>query len=109
MGAIIEKALAGEETGIYHDADSLAAVFGELDQFEGGDNDLFTLAERPVKNQFLYVCSEGDSRINESAAIAGKLGAAADFEQLPSSADSFSYQQSLPKAVRWACVEKEAV
>ena len=109
MGAIIKKALAGEDTGIYHDADSLAAVFGELNHFEGSDNDLFALADRHVKNRFLFVCQEGDSRISESVVIADKLGAAADFVQLPSSADSFSHQQSLPKAIRWACMEKEAV
>ncbi len=109
MVAIIKKALAGEETGILHDAESLAAVFGELDQFEGSSHDLFALADNPVHNRFLFVCREDDSRINESAAIAEKLGAAADLTQVPADADGFSHQQSLPRAVRWACVEKETV
>lgn len=52
MGAIIKKALAGEETGIRHDQASLAAVFGALNQFEGSSNDLFALAEKPVLNEF---------------------------------------------------------
>ncbi len=107
MQAIIKKALAGEETGIHHDADSLAAVFGDLNQFEGSDNDLFTFLDRPVQNEFLFLCREDDNHIGESVAIADKLKAAADFAQIPFGTDSFSYQQSLPKAVRWACTEKE--
>jgi S-formylglutathione hydrolase FrmB len=109
MGAIIKKALAGEETGIHHDAASLAAVFGELNQFKGSDNDLFTLADRPVQNKFLFISQEGDSRSSESAAIAEKLKNAAKFTQIPSGADCFSQQQSLPMAVRWACAGKETL
>jgi S-formylglutathione hydrolase FrmB len=109
MGDIIKKVFAGEETGIHHDAASLAAVFGELDQFEGSSNDLFALADRPIQGRFLFLCREDDSRIGESAAIAKKLKAAADLIQIPSIADGFSHQQSLPKAVRWACTEKETV
>ncbi|MBA4383131.1 MAG: hypothetical protein C0410_00195 [Anaerolinea sp.] len=109
MGAIINKALAGEETDIHHDSASLAAVFGDLEQFEGSDNDLFALANRPVQNKFLFLCREDESRIGESAAIADKLKAAAEFTKIPSGADSFSQQQSLPKAIRWACAEEETL
>jgi S-formylglutathione hydrolase FrmB len=109
MGAIIKKALAGEETGIHHDAASLAAVFGDLVQFEGSDNDLFTLADRPARNKFLFLCHEDNSRIGESAAIADKLKAAAEFGQIPTGVDCFSQQHSLPKAVRWACADRETV
>jgi S-formylglutathione hydrolase FrmB len=109
MGAIIKKALAGEETGIHHDAASLGAVFGELNQFKGSHNDLFALADRPVQNKFLFLCQEDNSRISESIAIAGKLKTTAKFVQIPSGADSFSQQQSLPMAIRWACAEKETL
>jgi len=109
MGTIIKKALAGEATGIHHDAASLEAVFGDLNQFEGSDNDLFALADRPVRNKFLFLCREDNNRIGESAAIAHKLRAAAQFVQVPSKNDSFSHQQSLPQAIRWACTDKETV
>lgn len=109
MGAIIKKALTGEETGICHDADSLAAVFGELNQFDGSENDLFTLADQPVQNKFLFLCQKKHSRIGESVAIANKLKFAADFALTPTGADGFSQQQSLPEAVRWACAEKVTV
>jgi S-formylglutathione hydrolase FrmB len=109
MGAVIKKAVAGEETGVNHDAASLAAVFGDLNQFEGCENDLFALAERPNRNKFFFLSREDDSHISESAAIANKLKNVAEFVQIPSSADGFSHQQSLPKAVRWACTEKETV
>jgi S-formylglutathione hydrolase FrmB len=109
MGAIIKKALAGEETGIHHDAASLAAVFGELNKFEGSDNDLLALAEHPVRNKFFFFCREDDSHINESVAMAIKLKAAAEIAQIPSGVDGFSQQQSLPKAVKWACAVEETV
>ena len=109
MGAIIKKALLGEETGILHDAASLAAVFGELNQFEGSANDLFALADQPARNKYLFLCREDDNRFGESIAIADKLRIAAKFEKIPSGADYFSQQQSLPIAVRWAYTEKETV
>ena len=109
MGAVIKKALAGQETGIHHNAASLAAVFGDLNHFEGGNNDLFALADRPVQNKFLFLCREDDGHRGENAAIADKMKAAAEFAQIPSGADGFSQQQSLPKAVKWACAEEETV
>jgi S-formylglutathione hydrolase FrmB len=109
MGAIIKKAQAGEETGIHHDAASLAAVFGDLNQFDGCDNDLFALADRPVRNKFFFICREDDSYINENAAIAKKLKSAAEFVRIPADADCFTQQQSLPIAIRWACAEKETI
>jgi S-formylglutathione hydrolase FrmB len=109
MGAIVRKALAGEETGIHHDAASLAAVFGDLSQFEGSDNDLLALADRPVRNKFLFLCREEGSRSGDSVAIVDKLKDAAKFAQIPSGAEAFSQQQSLPIAVRWACSENETV
>lgn len=107
MGAIIKKALAGEETGIHHDADSLAAVFGDLNQFEGSDNDLNALVNDPIKNKFLFVYTKNDNNISQSTVITNKLKVSADFAQIPTNADSFSYQQSLPRAVKWAWTERQ--
>ena len=109
MGAIINKALAGEETAIHHDAESLAAVFGDLDHFEGSDNDLFALAERPVQNKCLFLCQDDDSHMSENTTIVNKLSNVAEFVKIPSGFDNFSQQQSLPEAIRWLCTEKEAV
>jgi S-formylglutathione hydrolase FrmB len=109
MGLIIKKALAGEETYIHHDAASLEAIFGDLNQFENSNNDLFALVNLPVENKFLFICREDDNHIGENAAINYKLKPAAEFIQISSDADSFSQQQSLPKAVRWACAGKEMV
>jgi S-formylglutathione hydrolase FrmB len=109
MGAIVKKALAGEETGILHDAESLSAVFGELDNFEGSSHDLLTLADNPVENSFLFVCREDDLHIGESTAFADKLQDSAEIMRIPTNADGFSYQKSLPVAVKWACAEKKAV
>lgn len=109
MGAIIKKALAGEETGIRHDAASLAAVFGELGQFEGSSNDLFALAEKPIGNRFLFLCQKGHRRIRENVALVNQMVSMADFAMVPTGADNFSQQRSLPEAVRWACADRVAI
>jgi S-formylglutathione hydrolase FrmB len=109
MGAIITNALAGEETGILHDAESLSAVFGDLNEFQGSSNDLFALVKSPVQNKFLFVCQEDANRIDESVALVEALKPEAEFMQISSGIGSFSYQQSLPEAVKWVCAEKETV
>ena len=103
LGAIIAKAKAGEDTGIGLQKAQLEAIFGELDKFSGGANDLYALAEKPAQGKFLFVCEENNARKDESKAVAQKLGAAATIETLPAGADCFSQQKSLPLAVRWAC------
>lgn len=109
MGAIIKKALAGEETGIRQDAASLSAVFGELDQFEGSPNDLFALTAKPVRNKFLFLCQKGHRRIRENVALVNELTSVAHFAMTPGDAESASQQRSLPEAVRWACSDRVAI
>jgi S-formylglutathione hydrolase FrmB len=109
MGAIIRKALAGEETGILHDAESLAAVFGDLKQFDGGDNDLLALSDLAVQNKFYFICREDHNHIDESITIKNKLKTAAKFIRIHSGVDCFTQQQSLPMAVNWICADKETV
>lgn len=106
MGAVIRKAQAGEDCGLHHDAASLAAVFGDLDQFAGSENDLFSLAKHPVENKYLFICSERNSRMSDSAAMAEKLQSAAELKQISPDSEYKSLQQSLPAAARWACAEK---
>ena len=108
MSAIVKKALAGEDTGILHDAESLSAVFGELEKFEGSSHDLFALADNSVENKFLFVSREDDSYIDESTALADKLHDSAEVIRIPINADGLSHQKSLPMAVKWACAEKKA-
>jgi hypothetical protein len=103
MNAIIEKAKSGEETGIGLQLAQLEAIFGDLNKFSSGVNDIYALAERPARGKFLFVCEENYSRKAESKALAHKLGAAANIVTLPAGADCFSQQKSLPEAVRWAC------
>ncbi len=109
MGAIIRKALAGEDTGIRQDAASLSAVFGGLDQFEGSQNDLFALAAKPRQNKFLFLCQKGHRRIRENVALVNELRSVAYFATTPGDAESFSHQRSLPEAVRWACSDRVAI
>ncbi len=107
MGAVIQRALAGEETGIHHDAASLGAVFGKLEVFAGGENDLFALANRPARSKFLFVTEEDYAHRQESVLLAEKLGISAEQVRLLAGADCHSLQHSLPFAVRWAIAGKE--
>lgn len=109
LGAAIRKAIADEETGIFHNKASLEAVFGNLDCFEGGKNDLFALTQKPAQGRFLFICEEDDTRMDENAAVTEKLGASAQLIRLPTGADCKSQQRSLPMAVRWVCTAQEAL
>jgi len=103
LGAIIEKAKSGEDTGIGLQEEQLKAIFSDYKHFSGGENDLYALAEKSAQGEFLFVSEEGYARKAESEAIAQKLGAATQIVTLPAGADCFSQQKSLPEAVRWAC------
>jgi len=103
LGAIIERAKSGVDTGIGLQEEQLKAIFSDYAHFSGGENDLYTLADRPAQGKFLFVREERYARANESEALANKLGAAAEIVMLPAGSDCFSQQKSLPEAVRWAC------
>jgi S-formylglutathione hydrolase FrmB len=107
MSAIVQRALAGKDTGICHDAASLEAVFGRLDGFAGGENDLFALARKPARSRFFFLAEEDNAHRQESAALADQLGLSAEQVRLVAGSDCHSQQQSLPMAVRWAVAGKE--
>ncbi len=104
MGAIIAKAKSGEDTGIGLGEAQLEAIFGNLENFSGGENDLYALANKPAQGKFLFACEAGYARKDESESLAKVLGASARIVTLPAGADCFSQQKSLPEAVRWASV-----
>ena len=106
MGRIVRKALAGEDPGICHTKASLEAVFGELQEFAGGYNDLFAPAEKQTALQErkapLFLACETDSPyFSENEAFAERLAGQAVFFPVEAGRDCFSAQQSLPEAVRW--------
>lgn len=106
MGKIVQKAMAGQPTGIRHSLSSLRAVFGDLEAFQGSENDLWALAKGGLTNRYLFLCEEEDSRMEESRALADRLQDAARFGSIPSGADRQTLQTSLPMAVKWACKEE---
>ena len=102
IGAIIEKAEAGEDTGILLGKAQLEAIFSDYSHVSGGANDLFALEKQPTQGKFFFVCEEDSMRKEESESLARKLGASAEIVAIPAGADCFSQQKSLPQAVAWA-------
>ena len=108
MNAVIRKAQAGEDTGIGLGSAQLEAVFGDLDRFSGGVNDLHALAEKPAKGRYLLICEENDPHMQENSAFAEQLCASAELMRLPADCDCQSQQKSLPITVWWVCDAREA-
>lgn len=98
MEVLIGKAVAGEDTGTPHNEESLKAVFGDLTQFHGSQNDLFAL-EKPEGTKFYMTWEAGAAVAAENERLAAALGA--DTAVLEKDADFRSCQVSLPTAVRW--------
>lgn len=98
MEAIIARALAGEDTGIPHNQASLEAVFGDLSQFHGSGNDLFSL-QKPEGSKFYMTWERDFPFAAENARLAAVLGA--ETAVLAPDSDFHSCQVSLPAAVRW--------
>lgn len=103
LNAILQKAEAGEETGIGLGKAQLEAIFGELTKLHDGENDLYALANKPARGKYLFLSEEDYPRADESRTVAQKLGTAAELITLPAGADCMSQQKSLPEAVRWTC------
>ena len=99
MEAIIQKALKGEETGITHTQVSLEAVFGDLTQFAGSQNDLYALAQNGSETGFYFTWEANSGHREENEKLAALVDA--ETAELPEEADCESCQQSLPAAVRW--------
>lgn len=105
MARIIRLAKEGRETGICHDRSSLAAVFGDLDSFESGENDLYMLAAQAGKGSYYLHCHENHPYREESTTIAALLGKQARLyiDGLDSLDDPC--HKTLTKAVAWLCGE----
>ncbi len=105
LEAVCRRALAGQETGIFHTEASLKAVFGDLNAFAGSGHDLYALAQKPARGKFFFAWEQGSGVEEENRCLAGLLGAAAQTAQLEPGADLGACQCSLPAAVRWATAE----
>lgn len=101
LDAVCRRALAGQETGIFHNRASLEAVFGDLAAFAGSEHDLYALAEKPAQSKFFFAWEAGCGTEEENRRLAGLLGDAARTARLEPDADLGACQRSLPAAVKW--------
>ena len=53
LGKICNRALKGKETGIFHREESLKAVFGDLQNFEGSEHDIYALQKIVQKGSII--------------------------------------------------------
>jgi S-formylglutathione hydrolase FrmB len=101
MEALCAKAVAGEDTSIFHDKNSLEAVFGDLGAFSGSGHDLYALASLPTKSRFLFQWEKNSGLEEENQRLAQLLGNAATTREIGEKSDLDSCQVSLPAAVEW--------
>lgn len=102
MAAICDKAQKNEETGIYHNKESLEAVFDELSKVGGSSNDLYALAKQVKEGQYYFGCTSGSKYLEESTRLAKILGDCAVMRVSDAEAD-FSCFAVMPQAVEWVC------
>ena len=98
MEAMIQKALAGADTGTPQTKASLEAVFGDLTAFHGSKNDLFALP-KPQGSRFFFAWEQGSGLEAENTRLAAALDA--QTLVLDRGADFDSLQVSLRSAAKW--------
>ena len=107
MAKVVDRALKGEETGICQTKASLEAVFGGLENFAGGSEDLFALGSGvagPLKStigeklHLTLFCEKDSPYFPENEAFAQSFPAQAELIALEPGSDFGSAQVSLPAA-----------
>ncbi|MEX1377241.1 MAG: alpha/beta hydrolase-fold protein [Eubacteriales bacterium] len=103
MKKICDRAIIGEQTGIHHTKASLEAVFGELEEFMGSENDIFTEVSSAKAGEFYMSCSKDSKNLEEYKVFAELLGEKTIFDEGDYKADDLVLEEALPRAVGWAC------
>lgn len=101
MDRICKKAMAGEPTGIFHNEESLKAVFGDITAVAGSRNDVYALAEYCLTGEY-YITGTADSPYaDERKRLAEALGGRARYVETSGEIMNFTAPMVLKHAVEW--------
>ncbi len=106
MAKLIKKTGDGENTGVPQTAQALSAVFGGEDDFTGGRDDIFSMAEQENSPE-IYLSVERDFIcFDDSVRFAERFKNKATLDLLRPGAEMKSYQTGMDRAVRWLLGER---
>lgn len=100
MESLIMQTAAGKDTGIPQTPASLEAVFGCVNEFRGGENDLFALVQQHPDTLLDLTAEENFPYVNDTKRLAEGLTRAKTV-LIPAGGDFNSCQASLPGATEW--------
>lgn len=103
MAAICKKAMNNEDTGIFHNTESLKAVFGDITAVEGSENDIYALTEKCEGGSFYVTGTAKSPYAEERKRLVNMLGGRAQYEETAGEVMDFSEPMVLKNAVDWLC------
>lgn len=101
MDAICKKAMNGEDTGIFHNEESLRAVFGDITKVSGSEHDVYTLAQKCKAGKFYITGKKGSNYAKERERIAEELSDFAEYIETNGEVMDFSEPIVLKRAIEW--------
>lgn len=105
MDKICKKALEGGETDIRHTEESLRAVFGDIGEFAGSGNDIFTLARQKRSGSFCFALS-GKTKYREESIRIAEIVKGTVIEAGNYADEDLAFYEAIKKALDWVCKGK---
>ena len=103
MAAICRKAMNNEDTKIFHNGESLKAVFGDITAIEGSVNDVYALAEKCAAGSFYITGAVQSPYAGERKRLAETLGDRAQYVETAGEVMDLTEPAVLKNAVDWLC------
>ena len=103
MAAVSRKAMDHEDTEIFHNEESLKAVFGDITAIEGSGNDVYALAEKSSSGSFYITGTARSPYAEERKRLAAILGGRAWYEETSGEVMNLTEPMVLKNAVDWLC------
>ena len=92
-----------EDTKIFHNAESLKAVFGDITAVEGSGNDVYALAGKCGSGSFYITGTAKSPYADERKRLAETLGGRAQYAETAGEVMDLTEPAVLKNAVDWLC------
>lgn len=102
MDKLCKRAKMGE-TVFCHNEESLKAVFGNIDQIKGSENDVFSLAENCSAGKFYITGAKGSEYRDEAVLLVNLLKDRAVYSETDETEADFSCVSTMKHAAAWLC------